>query len=199
MSPQAAAAPTPVRHFVEPEWIGPLPAAVPQGRARRILLVGFDNSYVQPSTVREGDTIAQVQDDPNHFLKDYFKGKTWQAADTGNMNDSYCEALGFAMAHDVEIINCTVGGQLHVFPRASLSGALHGDDQAPPGLPGRGRWARLTPGEVVAIMCHPAQMPAETRTSYAGLPEAVGRTLLDEARQSGRQAPAPHRHLAGPD
>ena len=45
-------------------------------------------------------------------------------------------------------------------------------------------------------MCHPAQMPAETRTSYAGLPEAVGRTLLDEARQSGRQAPAPHRHLA---
>jgi hypothetical protein len=164
---------------------------------RRILLVGFDNSYVQPSTVREGDTIAQLQDDPNHFLKDYFKGKTWQAADTGNMNDSYCEALRFAMAHDVEIVNCTIGGQLHVFPRASLAGALHGGDRPPPGLPARGDWARLTPGEIVASTRHPAQMPAARRTSFAGLPEAVMHTLVEAARQSGRQAPAPHRHLTG--
>ncbi len=37
---RAAEAPAPVGHFVEPEWVGPLPAAVPRGGAQRILLVG---------------------------------------------------------------------------------------------------------------------------------------------------------------
>jgi hypothetical protein len=162
---------------------------------RRILLVGFDNSYVQPEAVREGDEILQTADDPNHFLKDYFKGKTWQAADTGNMNDSYCEALVFAMQHDVEIINCTVGGQLHVFPRSSLSSLVGAKEKLPPGLQTGGRWMRLTPGEILATMRFPTDMRSMPQASYSRLPDAVKNFLLAQARSASRAKVAPYGYL----
>ncbi len=55
---------------------------------RKVLLTGFDHSYVQPKSV-EGDLINQTEDDPNHFDPTYFKGKVWQAADTDNMEAMY--------------------------------------------------------------------------------------------------------------
>ena len=88
---------------------------------RTILLVGFDNSYVQPAAIKEGDTIHQTSDDPNHFMAGYFKGKTWQAADTDNMSESYLHALAFCLDSDCRIYNCTVGGRLEIFPRSVLS------------------------------------------------------------------------------
>lgn len=156
---------------------------------QRILLVGFDNSYVQPAEVREGDELVQIADDPNHFMPGYFKGKTWQAADTGNMNDSYCEALQFAMEGDVEIINCTVGGQLHAFPRGSLA------ELANPNLKiateeSRSGWRRLTPGEVSACAARAnwrAELLKRTPAHYASLSPDLRAFLLKEAVENGRR------------
>ncbi len=160
---------------------------------RRILLVGFDNSYIQPPSVKEGDEILQKQDDPNHFLKHYFKGKTWQAADAGNMNDSYCEALAFAIAHDVEIINCTVGGHLHVFPRQDLASACAPVAASVYATPG---WAALTPGEISLLAHRPALSHLVSSGTqplrYSSLSATEQKLLLAQARAMSRQVPAPH-------
>jgi glycosyltransferase involved in cell wall biosynthesis len=88
---------------------------------RNVLLIGFDNSYKQPAEVKEGDVINQTEDDENHFMKSYFKGKQWQAADTDNMAAVY-ELAKTAFEEDGRrIVNCTVGGQLEVFPRGKLA------------------------------------------------------------------------------
>ena len=43
---------------------------------KKVLMIGFDNSYNQAKSSKEGDMIKQEQDDPNHFDPSYFKGKT---------------------------------------------------------------------------------------------------------------------------
>lgn len=91
---------------------------------KKIILVGFDHSYVQPPEMKEGDVIDQKEDDENHFLASYFKGKKWQAADTNNMEKVYliakeeCDRLG------IDVVNCTVGGKLEVFRRSPLAKEL---------------------------------------------------------------------------
>lgn len=56
---------------------------------RKLVLIGFDNSYAQPEGLREGDLIEQRQDDRNHFDPGYFRGKIWQAADPDRMSETY--------------------------------------------------------------------------------------------------------------
>lgn len=154
---------------------------------QRVLLVGFDNSYIQPPTVKEGDELIQKIDDPNHFMPGYFKGKTWQAADTGNMNDSYCQALAWGMANGVEFINCTVGGQLHAFPRDQLSRVRSGKVAQ---RPVDGRWLALNPGEIAAAARNPPAwrnlLAAEPRVSAAEFPEQLRSFLVEQARLNGR-------------
>ena len=50
----------------------------------------------------------------------YFKGKAWQAADTEKMSDMYLLAKKSAEEKGVQIINCTEGGKLELFPRSRL-------------------------------------------------------------------------------
>ncbi|MBL8474348.1 MAG: glycosyltransferase [Rhodocyclaceae bacterium] len=153
---------------------------------RQVLLVGFDNSYIQPQTVKEGDELIQKTDDPNHFMPGYFKGKTWQAADTGNMNDSYCQALSWSMANGVKFINCTVGGQLHAFPRDQL-GRIHSGML--PKRPPNGRWRALNPGEIVAAAHDPAWrelLATEPRVSAGAMPKQLDAFLVEQARTNGR-------------
>lgn len=88
---------------------------------RRVLLIGVDNSYQQAPGLKEGDVVAQHDDDPNHFDPAYFKGKVWQAADTSHMAETYAKARAFYERDGREIVNCTVGGSLEVFRRASLA------------------------------------------------------------------------------
>lgn len=153
---------------------------------QRVLLVGFDNSYIQPATVKEGDELLQKADDPNHFMPGYFKGKTWQAADTGNMNDSYCHALAWGMEHGVEFINCTVGGQLHAFPRGNLARLRSGS------LPQQlrdGHWQALNPGEIAAI-AHDSDwrtlLTTSSRMGQAELPKPLRNFLVEQAHANGR-------------
>jgi len=94
---------------------------------KKVLLIGVDNTYTQPKNVIEGDVIEQVEDDLNHFDPSYFKGKKWQAADTGNMSDMYQLSKAAFESEGREIVNCTVGGKLELFRRSSLSAELLND------------------------------------------------------------------------
>lgn len=91
---------------------------------RKVILIGFDHSYVQPKGVVEGVVINQVDDDENHFDPRYFKGKDWQAADTANMEKMYVVAKAAYEEDRREIVNCTVGGKLEVFRRGDLATEL---------------------------------------------------------------------------
>ncbi|MEQ8934396.1 MAG: glycosyltransferase, partial [Amphiplicatus sp.] len=97
---------------------------------KKVLLIGFDNTYSQPKSV-EGDVIYQEEDDPNHFDSRYFKGKKWQAADTDNMGAMYLLAREAFEKDGREIVNCTVGGKLGVFRRGDLAQELDARPQAP--------------------------------------------------------------------
>lgn len=91
---------------------------------RKILMTGFDNSYKQSKTAKEGDLIRQEKNDENHFDASYFKGKVWQAADTDKMEETYILSKKHFELDGREIVNCTVGGQLEVFRRARLQDEL---------------------------------------------------------------------------
>jgi len=88
---------------------------------RRVALIGFDHSYRQDVKYVEGETIDQAGDDHNHFSADYFKAKQWHAADVDNMEAMYVLAHEAFKADGREIVNCTVGGHLELFPRADLA------------------------------------------------------------------------------
>ncbi|WP_276912462.1 FkbM family methyltransferase [Hyphomonas atlantica] len=91
---------------------------------KKVLMIGFDNSYNQAKSSKEGDMIKQEQDDPNHFDPSYFKGKTWQAADTSKMEETYVISRDFYAANGRELVNCTVGGALEVLRRGDLAEEL---------------------------------------------------------------------------
>lgn len=91
---------------------------------RRVGLIGFDHSYRQSATYAEGDRIEQVDDDENHFDPNYFKAKSWHAADVDNMEAMYRLAAAAFDEDNREIVNCTVGGHLELFPRAELASWL---------------------------------------------------------------------------
>ena len=90
---------------------------------RKVNLIGFDHSYVQNAT-REGEMIEQKSEDVNHFSPYYFYNKTWQAADTDQMENMYRLAKDAFIADGREIVNCTVGGKLEIFRRSTLAEEL---------------------------------------------------------------------------
>jgi glycosyltransferase involved in cell wall biosynthesis len=92
---------------------------------RRVLLIGFDHSFSQPPECKGGETIYQKENDSNHFHPDYFKNKTWQAANISDMDMVYRFAREAFENDGREIINCTVGGKLEVFPRQEFVKALN--------------------------------------------------------------------------
>lgn len=89
-----------------------------------VVLIGFDHSYQQAPDLKEGAAIVQDTEDPNHFDPRYFHGKTWQAADTGNMEKMYLVAREAYAAAGRRIVNATDGGKLEVFAREPLDRAL---------------------------------------------------------------------------
>src|SRR5690606_13478742 len=91
---------------------------------RNVILIGFDHNYVQPKHVKEQEVIHEYEDDANHFHKDYFKGKKWQAADVDMMEEMYRLAKAAYDADGRTIINSTVGGKLELFERMPLEEAL---------------------------------------------------------------------------
>lgn len=95
---------------------------------QKVVLIGFDHYFIQATELKEGDAINQKKEDPNHFDPRYFQGKTWQAADTGNMEKMYEVAYEAYQKAGRSIVNATEGGKLEVFPRTSLRKALGLED-----------------------------------------------------------------------
>ena len=93
---------------------------------RRVLMIGFDHSYVQSSGLKEGDMIKQTSEDVNHFSPYYFYNKQWQAADTAQMEQMYQLAKDAFESDGREIVNCTHGGRLELFRRSTLEAELNG-------------------------------------------------------------------------
>jgi hypothetical protein len=91
---------------------------------RKIVVVGMDHRYSQPEALAEGEIVSTDDDDGNHFDERYFRGLRWQAADVGAMERTYLLALDAFRSVGGEIVNATVGGNLELFPRLSLSDAL---------------------------------------------------------------------------
>lgn len=91
---------------------------------RRAVLIGFDHSYQQAASVKEGDIILSKSEDQNHFDPRYFQGKKWQAADVNMMEEMYRLAKAAYEEEGREIINATAGGALELFPRMALEDAL---------------------------------------------------------------------------
>lgn len=102
---------------------------------QKVILIGFDHSYVQPEGVKEGDSIVQKANDDNHFDPGYFRDRTWQAADTGNMEKMYVLVREAYEKAGREIVNCTAGGKLEVFRRGSLKQEILGDASSSDDLP----------------------------------------------------------------
>lgn len=92
----------------------------------KVLLVGCDHSYTQPATVIEQELIYEESDDLNHFDPRYFKSKKWQAADTDQMEAMYKLAKEAFDVAGKRIINCSVGGNLELFPRSTLECEIGG-------------------------------------------------------------------------
>lgn len=87
---------------------------------RKVILIGFDHSYQQAAVFKEGEIIQEDTDDVNHFSPEYFRGKKWQAADVTKMEAMYLLAKEAYEADGRELINCSVGGHLEIFPRRNL-------------------------------------------------------------------------------
>lgn len=101
---------------------------------KKVLMIGFDNSYSQNADAKEGDLIKQEKDDPNHFDPNYFKGKSWQAADTVNMEKTYTLSKTAYEEDGRELVNCTAGGKLEVLRRSSLEVELESSKSFQPVL-----------------------------------------------------------------
>ncbi|GAB6094263.1 hypothetical protein JCM14469_05150 [Desulfatiferula olefinivorans] len=91
---------------------------------RRVVLIGFDHNYVEQKGASEGEVILSHDDDSNHFSKDYFKGKKWQAANVDEMEKMYLLAKKAYEDDGRTIVNATVGGNLSIFERRDLKDAL---------------------------------------------------------------------------
>jgi GT2 family glycosyltransferase len=96
----------------------------------RVLMIGMDFSYQIPSDAEvSGNIIVSRSADPNHFHPDYFgAGKTWKDPKLDRVLVNYRLADRVYRATGREIVNCTVGGNLHEFPRATLEEALDAAD-----------------------------------------------------------------------
>lgn len=91
---------------------------------RKVVMIGFDHSYTQPSGLSEGTVLHQEGADPNHFDASYFSGKKWQSADVDHMARGYALAQQHYAADGREIVNCTEGGALNIFRRGKLADEL---------------------------------------------------------------------------
>ena len=90
-----------------------------------IYLIGCDTFYSIPKSIQHENEnsdllISTEDDDPNHFLPNYFgKGKKWHNPHVDRMIIHYQHAKLFCDQSGIKIFNATVGGKLEVFPRVN--------------------------------------------------------------------------------
>jgi len=81
-----------------------------------VILIGVDHNFVTQG--KPNTTIVSQGDDPNHFHPAYFgKGFRWQLPDLDTSEHAYRMARQAYEADGRRVIDATVGGKLHVFPK----------------------------------------------------------------------------------
>ena len=90
-----------------------------------VVLVGVDHSFATKGPAHE--VVTSTGADPNHFDPTYFgKGFRWQLPDLETSELAYGLARQVFEADGRRIVDCTVGGQLAIFPKADLAETLSG-------------------------------------------------------------------------
>lgn len=85
---------------------------------KQVILIGVDHNFTTKGPANKA--VVSGGDDPNHFAPNYFgKGFRWQLPDLDTSE------IGYTLARDVfakngrEVIDATVGGKLHIFPKVA--------------------------------------------------------------------------------
>lgn len=87
------------------------------------ILIGVDHNYLDSGTPNE--VVRAKTDDRNHFSKDYFgKGVVWQLPDLAAMERGYVYVKRLFEKHGRQVVDATLDGKLHVFPKADLADLL---------------------------------------------------------------------------
>ena len=90
---------------------------------RQVLLIGVDHRFASKGPPDQ--VVESSGADPNHFHPDYFgNGVKWQLPDLDESERSYVMARTAFEADGREILDCTVGGELRVFPKRKLEDVL---------------------------------------------------------------------------
>ena len=84
---------------------------------KTVLLVGVDHSYETEGAPNEEKVM---EDDPNHFHPEYFKGAKWNNPDLVKSEQAYQLAREAFEADGRKIINLTEGTKLDVFEKGDL-------------------------------------------------------------------------------
>jgi len=84
-----------------------------------IALIGCDHSFSIKGDPNQ--TVESEDTDPNHFDPNYFAGGVkWQLPDLFESEVSYVRAKKSFYASDKSIYDCTINGELDIFPKMSL-------------------------------------------------------------------------------
>lgn len=90
---------------------------------RKVLLVGVDHRFSDTGPAHK--LVESRGPDLNHFDPNYFgPGFKWQLPDLETSELAYALAKKNFEESDRQIVDCTVGGALEVFPKADLRDAL---------------------------------------------------------------------------
>lgn len=93
---------------------------------KEVALVGCDHSFVAKGPAYK--TVLADKVDSDHFDPNYFAGGVkWDLPSIAASTFHYDVAKDVFESHGREIVNCTEGGKLEVFPRQSLSEFLRKD------------------------------------------------------------------------
>ena len=90
---------------------------------RRVILIGVDHRFQSAGPANK--VVESEGEDPDHCHPDYFgKGVKWQLPDLEESERSYVMARTAFGADGREIVDCTAGGELAVFPKRNLGDML---------------------------------------------------------------------------
>ncbi len=84
------------------------------------VLIGVDHSFASKGDANK--TVVSEGDDPNHFDSRYFgKGFRWQLPDLDTSEQSYWMARRAWESAGRRVLDATIGGKLHVFPKVQYA------------------------------------------------------------------------------
>lgn len=87
---------------------------------KEVALIGCDHSFATKGPANK--TVVASKEDKSHFDPNYFSGGVkWQLPNIAVSTLHYDIAKDVFESYGREIVNCTEGGELEVFPRQSLS------------------------------------------------------------------------------